>query len=108
MHEEDADADRGDGHEHHPRQMGLHPVHGKERPTRGSLRWSQTRFIGDVVNTIEAGRRQQGWRRISGGATLTSKRKTRILVSGKPKRRSAKQQREEHVKVEAHPAELKP
>jgi hypothetical protein len=32
MHEEDADADQGDGHQHHPCQVGFHPIHGKERP----------------------------------------------------------------------------
>ena len=36
MHEEDTDADQGDGHQHHPRQVGFHPIHGKKRPARGS------------------------------------------------------------------------
>ncbi|OMP13489.1 hypothetical protein COLO4_01573, partial [Corchorus olitorius] len=32
MHEEDANADQGDSHQHHPCQVGFHPIHGKERP----------------------------------------------------------------------------
>jgi hypothetical protein len=37
MHEEDADADQGDGHQHHPCQVGFHPIHGKSA-RRGAVR----------------------------------------------------------------------
>lgn len=39
VHEEDTHAYQRDRHQHHPRQVRLHPVHGEERPARrGGLR----------------------------------------------------------------------
>ena len=32
MHKEDPDTDQGDSHQYHPCQVGLHPIHSKERP----------------------------------------------------------------------------
>ncbi len=60
MGEEDADAQQRQPHKNAPRQMGFHPVHGKQRAMRNLTRCrTQPRFIGHVVDCVEAHRDQQ-------------------------------------------------
>ncbi len=60
MGEEDTDAQQRQPHQNPPGQMGFNPVHGKQRTTWNIARCrTQSRFVGHVVDGIEAHRNQQ-------------------------------------------------
>ena len=60
MHEERADRKQRNHHQQNPGDVRFNPVHGEQRPTRSAgLCRPQTRFVGHVVDRIEADRNQQ-------------------------------------------------
>ena len=110
MGEEDADAQQRQPHQNAPRQMGFHPVHGKQRAMRNLTRGrTQPRFIGHVVDCVEAHRDQQrlqqNLRRRHADVKAEHQNTGQREAEEKGQQ---KQQREKNVEVKAYPTELKP
>ena len=110
MGEEDADAQQRQPHQNAPRQMGFHPVHGKQRAMRNLARGrAQPRFIGHVVDRVEAyrdqQRLQQNLRRRYADVKAEHQNTGQREAEEKGQQ---KQQREKNVEVKAYPTELKP
>ncbi len=110
MHKEDADAYQRNQHQHYPRQMRFHPVHGEQRATRLHLRrLAQSGFIRDVVNCIKAGRRQQSLHHDPRRRDADVKAEHQHAGEREAEEEGQqKQQREKDVEVKAHAAKFKP